>query len=170
MMVATETMLINSVAFGADVLDVEARLLSAGMYSPVKLFDAAVDYQLSGDSFADATYGQIFATLLGWAQVEGDKQPTATALKQLLPDVHADDWARFVWLECSAAGVDSYAREVSRYARLRDEARGHLRRVQEIIGDNTPARIDRLLADRIAMAPVAITSSIVKGNRSACTA
>ena len=135
-----------AVAFGKDVIDVEARLLSAGLYSPVQLYNAAVDCELSGDSFFDAKHSAIFCTLLGWAQVEGDRQPTATALKKLLPNIGPDDWQRFVYLECSAAGVESYAREVARYSRLRDEAHRLHGRLAEIVGDNVPALVRHRLA------------------------
>lgn len=142
---ATEPMMTDSVAWGRDALDCERRLLSCGLWSPVELFNASVDHQLSGDSFADAKHGEIFCTLLGWAEIEGDRQPTGIALKRLLPDVTSDDWRRFVYLECSAAGVESYARLVAHYAALRQEAVGCWQRLGEIVGDNLAAKADRIL-------------------------
>ena len=149
-----------ALAFGHDILDVEARLVSAGWHDPARLYNAALDYELRGDSFVDQNVGRVFAVLLACAQ--NGVPPTMDLVRKAATrlgttfDRHGvpEELEGLRLLELCAAGADRYAGIVARNLQRLKRARECLGEFDSIVGDNTAERAWALQAQHKSARPV----------------
>lgn len=135
----------TALGFAGQVLETEARLLSAGRHDPVAMHNAAVAEGLVGASFAESLHAALFTVLCGCARRR--HTPTLADARRLLARAGVQlngestpDRLDSLWhLECSAAGVTSWAHFVADFARRRTEASEMVRKANETLAEVLPA-------------------------------
>lgn len=164
MMLSTQQLDAPALAFGVEVIETEHRLLSAGWHSPIRLHNAAADFELCGDSFADHKCGVVFRVLLACAVT--NTEPTeelvhAVADREGAAFNSIADVTALHWQESSSAGVELWAKRLVDLRRRRERAHELLAEADALLrGGLGPSRLFLDFAEGLQQ-PVSIPAPTV---------